>query len=277
MNYIKANFHTHSVYCDGKSSLEENVQKAVERGIEILGFSGHSVYPFAYDCSMDLTEFDSYCNEIRRLKDTYRDKIDIRLGFEADYIPGITVPSFKNYDRFKPDFLIGSVHYIWKKDGLFAIDESPETLMKAVSKYYDGDARKFICEYFSAEKEMLSAGDFTILGHCDLIRKFNEKHNYFDEDAGWYKKELEKLAEKIAEAGVIAEINTGGITRGWISKAYPSDYMLKCLKELNVPVLFSSDSHNAGDIDGAFDVALAAAKKAGYTEIKIPGSGFCKI
>ncbi|MBQ0050439.1 MAG: histidinol-phosphatase [Treponema sp.] len=274
---IKANLHTHSLFCDGKDSLEENVLAAIEKKFDILGFSSHSLYPFWLECNMEPQKFEEYCAEVNRLKEAYKDKIKIMLGFEADYIPGVTFPTYKNYSKFKPDYLIGSVHFVYKKSGIFAIDESPESFKKALDEIYGGDIKKLVCDYFEAEKEMLQTGDFDIIGHCDLVRKFNEKYNFFDEESGWYKREVKALAKEIAKAGVIAEINTGGISRGWITSQYPSDYFLGCLNELKVPVIFSSDAHSRDTLDGSFDLAAASAKKAGYKEIMIPGTGYCDI
>ena len=42
----KANLHTHTSFCDGKNSPEEMVRSAVEKGFDVLGFSGHSYTPF---------------------------------------------------------------------------------------------------------------------------------------------------------------------------------------------------------------------------------------
>jgi len=275
--FTKANLHTHSTFCDGKDTPEENVLAAIKKGFKILGFSSHSLYPFWTECNMLVADFPKYCGEIKSLKEKYKNQIEIRLGFEADYIPGITFPRFDSYNEFQPDFLIGSVHFIFQKDGVFAVDDTPEKLFSALEKYYKGDEKLLVGDYFAAEREMLEKGDFTIIGHADLIRKFNEKHNFFDENAEWYKRELKTLAKAISKAGVVAEINTGAMSRGWTTKPYPSEYFLTLLHEENVPVTFSSDSHAAENLDFGFDLALSCAKKAGYTEIVVPGTGFFKI
>ena len=69
--YIKTNFHTHSIFCDGKSTLEENVLSAIEKGIKILGFSSHSVYPNDLSFNMKTADFDNYCMNIEFLKMKY--------------------------------------------------------------------------------------------------------------------------------------------------------------------------------------------------------------
>ena len=274
---VKANLHTHSTFCDGKNTLEENVLAAIQKGVKILGFSSHSMFPFWTETYMQPADFEKYCVEIKNLKEKYKNQIEIRLGFEADYIPGITFPCFEEYKKFQPDFLIGSVHFIYQKDGIFAVDDSPEKLFDALKKYYKNDEKKLVGEYFASEREMLEKGDFTILGHADLIRKFNEKFPFFDENAEWYKRELKALACSIASSGVIVEINTGAISRGWKTNPYPSGFLLSLLCEKNVPLTLSSDAHSAENLDCGFELAVQCAKKAGCKELVVPGYGYYKI
>ncbi len=263
----KVNFHTHSTFCDGKNTIEENVVAAIGKNFEILGFSSHSFYPFAYAENIKADKVPQYCSEILSAKQKYADKIQIRLGFEADYIPGITFPRFDRYSEFNPDFLIGSVHYVFNKDGIIPVDYSPEVLNSALEKYYKGREKDFVCEYFEHEKEMIRCGDFTFVGHPDLVRKFNGRLSFFDERDSWYKEEIKLLAKEISKSGFATEINTGGISRGYMQSPYPGEYFLSLLHEYNVPLFISSDAHEVNQLDGFFDVAAEAARKAGYTEI----------
>lgn len=263
---IKTNFHTHTTFCDGKNTPEEMVQVAIERGFSMLGFSSHSLYPFSLEGNLNHTEHESYANEILRLKKQYADRLEIFLGFEADYIPGICCPRFENYAAFNPDFLIGSVHFIPNSTQIFGVDNTPDDLAGGIKNVFGGDVQKTVSRYFSLQREMLERGDFTIIGHPDLIRKFNGKMHLFSETEEWYKKEVQATAQAIAKAGVIAEINTGAISRGHMNEPYPSDYFLSILHELQVPITISSDAHFADGIDCAFEIAVERAKKAGYTE-----------
>lgn len=279
--YIKSNLHTHSTFCDGKNTLEENVIAAIKKGIKVLGFSSHSHYPFWTECNMKPDDFPSYCQEIHRLQKKYEGEITIRLGFEADFIPGITLPRHENYAKFEPDYLIGSVHFIFQRDGIFGVDASPEEWKAGIEKYYGGNVKDAVHDYFDLEKEMLLRGDFELLGHPDLVRKFNEKYPLFDENESWYKTELKEMAESISKSGRATEINSGAISRGWLSKPYPSLYFLEKLHENKVPVAITADAHAAENLDCAFDESLLLAKKAGYTEIIYDidkaGYKFCKI
>lgn len=267
MNIIKTNYHMHTNFCDGTQSAEEMVLAAIEKGFSIIGFSSHSMYPFASTWHIAPREHKAYVAEIRRFAKIYADKIEILCGFEADFFPRVTVPDSKNYEEFSPDFLLGSVHYISTEKGSFGVDDTVENVKRGVQEIFGGDARAAVCEYFSLERQMLREGNFAILGHCDLFRKRNGVLKLFNENETWYREEIKATAKEIARAGVIAEINTGAIARGAMDDVYPSSEMLSLLHENGVPITINSDAHRGEDLDCAFDRARAAAKKAGYSEV----------
>ena len=275
----KANFHTHTTFCDGHSSAEDMVVTAIKKGFSLLGFSSHCMYPFSSSWHIPVNSIEAYCSEICRLKEAYKNQIEIKLGFEADYIADITVPD-KNtgYKEFKPDFLIGSVHYIVKEGGNFTVDDSGDNVRASLEKFYtkDGDWttldwRSYVHDYFEAERRMLEKASFDIIGHPDLIRMRNTLLHYMNENESYYKEEVRLTADAIARAGVIAEINTGAIARGNMDSLYPSDYFLGLLYERGVPVCINSDAHDAKNLDAAFDRAAETAKKIGYKELNYPG------
>ena len=98
---IKTNYHTHSLYCDGSNTLEEMVLSAIDKGFSILGFSGHSMYPYSSSWHIPVNKISEYVNEVNGLKDKYKNKITILCGFEADYIKGLTSPNKELYKKFK--------------------------------------------------------------------------------------------------------------------------------------------------------------------------------
>ncbi|MBO5099728.1 MAG: histidinol-phosphatase [Treponema sp.] len=273
-NYIKTNYHTHSIFCDGKDSFEDIIETAINRDIKILGFSSHSVYPHTLESNMNPQDFETYCKNIEFLKLKYADKINILCGFEADFIPNFCRPDFFAYRKFTPDFLIGSIHFLYNGEAditkILAIDHTPQILLDGLKNLYHDNVKELIGHYFSTQRQMLEECNFSIIGHPDLIRKFNDKIHFFDESETWYKNELKTTAKAIKKADVIAEINTGAISRGYLKSPYPSEYFLTLLKQENVPIMINSDAHSAEYIDSNFDKALQLAKKVGYTELAIP-------
>jgi histidinol-phosphatase (PHP family) len=100
---------------------------------------------------------------------------------------------------------------------------------------------------------MVSRYEFEIVAHLDLVRKFNVQNPYFDEDAAWYREELEQTADVVAASGKIVEVNTGAISRGWLDDAYPSRPFRDLLRERGVRFILSADAHAADTIDCAFE------------------------
>lgn len=273
----KINFHTHTTFCDGKSSAEEMINAAIKKGFSVLGFSGHSMFPFAGKWHITPDKFTAYVSEINRLKEIYSDRIKIFCGFEADYYPSLTCPDKDFYKELKPDYLIGSVHYVVKSNMHYSVDAGTDRVKRGLEILYKGDGKQAVIDYFEAQKEMLRYGNFDILGHADLIRKRNDELSFFRPEETWYKELLKDFAKEVSKAGVIAEINTGGKARGATKDFYPSDYFLELFYNAGVPVCINSDAHNTDHLDFGFEEAVNLAKKTGYNELIYPCIGSVKI
>lgn len=290
MKKQKINLHTHCTFCDGKNTAEEMVLSAIEKEFTVLGFSSHCIYPLTSDFyktpddewHLKQNDIQAYVSEIHRLKEKYSEQINILTGFESDYFEdekiGSAIPDLEIYKAYKPDFLIGSVHFVNTPKGFYTVDHTVENIQENLQKLYANeqgivDGKKAVCEYFEAEREMLRKGNFNILGHADLVRKRNGIIKFFNEDENWYKEQLKETVKEIARAGVIAEINTGAIARGVMDDVYPSAYFLQLMFEAGIPVCVNSDCHNAPYLDTAFDRAMNIAKKIGYKELNYPVEG----
>ena len=277
-SFIKTNYHTHSLWCDGKSSVEEMIKAAIEQNIKILGFSSHSIFPFAGDYHLPVQNHQAYCEEVRSLAKKYSKQIKVYCGFESDFIPHLSAPKFEQYKNLKADFLIGSVHYVTNPngEGYFEADGNPIEQFEAIKKYFKGNKKLAVQSYFASQREMLRHGNFTFLGHPDLIKIRNKTNHLFNENDLWYKKELKALAKEAKKAGICAEINTGGLARGTIDCFYPSPYLLEAFHNEKVPVTAASDAHSADKVGFLLEEACMYAKKAGYTEVMFYTDGSLK-
>ena len=247
------NFHMHTTWCDGKDPPEAMVRAAVAKGFSAVGFSAHAMLPASEQGNLTPTTAPLYFAEIRSLAEKWRGQIEILCAVEADYIPGVCIPDRSSYTHLAPDYIIGSIHNVVKDGRRCPVDHAPGLLAKGLAEIFSGDAEAFVRAYFAQEREMVADFDFDIVGHPDLVRKFNAKHPYFDETAPWYLDELRLTADAIAASGKIVEVNTGAISRGWLADAYPSPYFRQLLRERGVKFILSSDAHSADAIDCAFD------------------------
>ncbi len=250
---IRTNFHTHTTWCDGKDSPENVIIAAIEKDFSAIGFSSHMAFPISNEWVIHPDKAIAYASEVRALQKKYAGKIEIYLGCEADYLPGVTTPEYSRYKTICPDYIIGSVHSVIGPGGKeMMVDFSPENLMEGIDSIFGGNVENFVKTYFRQQREMLKF-DFDVLGHPDLLRKFNDSLHYIDESSLWYRRELEKTADAIAQSGKIVEVNTGAISRGWMNEAYPSGRFRDMLRERGVKFILNSDSHSADAIDCAFE------------------------
>ncbi len=247
------NFHTHSTYCDGKSTLEEIVLFAVDRGFSALGFSGHGYTDF--DLSYCMKDTEGYINEINHLKEKYKGTLKIYLGIEEDarYI----LPR----ERF--DYIIGSSHYLPCFGKYLPIDESPEMLRDILSGF-GGDIIKtadcyysFFCDYIMKRKP-------DIIGHFDLITKYEEISPLGFFESREYTELSLKYTRIALKSGSLFEVNTGAMSRGARKTPYPSPEMLHLIKKGGGRLILSSDCHDAKHLDFAFDKTRLMLKDIGF-------------
>lgn len=246
---IPANYHTHTRFCDGKNSPEEMVLEAIRLGCQTLGFSGHSYTAFDDICCMTEAGTQAYIATIRALREKYREKIEIRLGVEQDY--------FSDAPTDEYDYVIGSVHYV-KKDGCYlAVDASSESQLDTVRRFYGGDFYGFIEDYYDTVADVYRKTRCQIIGHFDLITKFNAAHDLFDPQHPRYRAAVSKALDALMKAPVTMEVNTGGIARGYTAEPYPSRDILTRWLAAGKPILYASDCHNAQQLLFGYDIYTA--------------------
>lgn len=264
---IHANAHTHTQFCDGESTAEEMVLQALSLNFTALGFSSHAPLCTENDWSMTPEAQEAYVHEVRRLQKAYDGKLTIYLGLEADAATpfGEDPLSLSGADRL--DYLIGSVHMLEHERKWYAYDESPESFKKMLDEVYGGDAMRLCRTYFEQVIEMAHRLKPLILGHFDLVTKFNQHMRFFNEDDHRYQSmAVEALLEATA-GGEITEINTGAMAREWKNHPYPAPFLLKELCDHHRPVMINSDCHFAPRLDYGFPIAVEEARMAGFTSV----------
>lgn len=233
---ILKDYHVHTTYCDGKSTAEEIVITAISKGMHTIGFSGHSYTPFDTDYCMTPEKTDAYINEVRSLKEKYSDEINVLCGVELDV--------YSDIDTSRFDYVIGSAHYI-KKDGCYIpVDLSADILLRAVNEHFNGDVYALTEAYYETVS-LLENKSIDIIGHFDLITKFNQNGAMFDEQHPRYVKAATDALECLVKKNKPFEINTGVIIRGYKDKPYPADFILDMITAKGGKVLLDSDSHRS--------------------------------
>lgn len=263
MKYI-SNLHTHTTYCDGKNSIEENILYAIEKNFISLGFSGHSYLPFD-NSSMSRENTIKYLEDIKKLKEIYKDKIQIYSGIEADYYSNLNKITDK---EMMLDYRIGSVHFIKDdENNYFSIDSSKQNFENTLKHF--GSIKEVVLRYYNNLIDMINTQKTDIIGHLDLIRKYNFNKEYFTEKEDWYIKKLDEVLEVIKKSNSIVEINTRKMNKDNLNAHYPSNYTIKKLLKLNIPIIINTDAHSANTLDYFYYEMAEELKKLGYTKIKM--------
>jgi histidinol-phosphatase (PHP family) len=242
------------------------VERALELGFDRLGFSGHSPYTADTlgDYFMNPEIFAAYRKEILALRDEYRGRIKIYLGIEQDIIS-------PKYDRSLTDYRIGSVHTVEVDGKHYEIDSSPQITERIINTYFGTDYDSMAENYFALTEKIVALTDCEIIGHIDLISKYNDIFGISESER--YLAAAERAVKALVPYGRPFEINTGAISRGYRRSPYPSPAILKMIKDLGGSIAISSDCHSAAGLDCAFDKAEALAKAVGFDEYAVIGDG----
>jgi histidinol-phosphatase (PHP family) len=239
-----------------------NVQRyrdaASERDIVELGVSEHVYrftqalevwqHPFWRENALD--DLDDYCRFVR--EDT-----DLRLGLEADFVPGAEDRIANLLEARDFDYVVGSVHFL--RD--HALD------MDAYSVWSSGRSAEEIWRgYFRTLGEAARSGLFDILAHPDLVKSWSPTHRERPLPEGDLRRYYELAMDGIAESGIAIEVSTAGL-RKRAQEIYPAPAFLQMCVEAGAPVALSSDAHRPEDVGADYERALELLDGVGVKEL----------
>lgn len=266
---IRQNLHTHTVFDDGKNTVSEMAQAALDAGLASLGFSGHSVLPYDNDWAMTEESSTACLAAVSEAQKAFAGRLAIFCGLEWD----ILSPAPAGFD-----YIIGSIHHLPVPGGLVSVDEAPEVTKAALARYFGNDPDAFAAAYFAQYDALAKTEAVDIVGHFDLLTKFDEKHAIFRPDSPRFCDAAMAALESLCRADKIFEVNTGAISRGWRTAPYPSAYFLRELRARNARVCVTSDAHSTDAIACAFPEAEALLCSLGFRETwELTENGFTPV
>ena len=221
---MKVNYHSHTTRCHHAVGTErEYVEAAIESGLEVLGFSDHTPYPFkdgyVSRIRMGMDELEDYVNTVLALKDEYRNDIEIHLGLEVEYYPAVFSDLVKAVSEYPIEYFLLAQHYLGNEQGDVysgTATEDPATLIR-------------YCRHL---KDAMDTGCFTYLAHPDLIR--------FIGDPVLYDTHMRQLCRDANAYKLPLEINFLGLCE---NRHYPNETFWKIAGEENCDVIFGIDAH----------------------------------
>jgi histidinol-phosphatase (PHP family) len=228
---------------------------AEERGISELGVSEH-VYRFT--AALDVwrhplwrefahDDIDEYCAFVR-------EQTDLRLGIEADFIPGGEDRMANLLQAHDFDYVVGSVHFLGDDAldtddyGVWTSGRSPEEIWRS---------------YFHTLGDAARSGLFDILAHPDLVKVWGRDRPLPEGDLRRY---YELAMDGIVESGIAIEVSTAGL-RKRAREIYPAPAFLEMCLEAGAPVALSSDAHRPGDVGADYEQALELLERLGVREL----------
>jgi histidinol-phosphatase (PHP family) len=261
---VLTDYHLHLRSDEPDSTAEEhhsqaNVERyraaASERGIAELGVSEHIYrfqqaleiwqHPFWLGYARD--DLDSYCAFVR-------EQTDLRLGIEADFIPGAEDRIANLLQARDLDYVVGSVHFL--KEGAVDMDD-----------YSVWDAGRSVEEiwrrYFEMIGQAARSGLFDVLAHPDLVKVWGRERPVPEGDLRFY---YELAMEGIAESQIAVEVSTAGL-RKRVGELYPAPAFLEMALETGAPVALSSDAHRPEDVGAGYEQALELLAQLGVGEL----------
>jgi histidinol-phosphatase (PHP family) len=230
---------------------------AEEHGIAELGVAEHIHrfaaaleiwdHPFWRRYAVD--DLDAYCGFVR-------EETDLRLGIEADYVPGREDRTGSLLEARDWDFVVGSVHFLR--------DRSLDT--EDYSIWGTGEsAEKVWRRYFETVAESALSGLYDVIAHPDLVKVWGDRAPRPDKDLRFF---YEPAVEAFAEAGIAVEVSTAGLRKP-VAELYPSRPYLEMILDAGCPIALSSDAHVPDQIGFRYEEALELLEELGVRELAV--------
>ncbi len=222
---INANYHTHTHRCHHASGTErEYIEKAIRLGITDFGFADHVPYIFpdkSYidGAKMSMDDAPEYFNTLLKLKEEYRDKINIYIGFEAEYYESCFEQTLNELLKYPLDYLILGQHRIGDWNTKIVFEKNTD----------ENDLKRYVDTVISA----ISTGKFSYIAHPDVIN--------FQGDSTIYEKQMHRLCVAAKHQNIPLEINLLGATT---NRHYPSERFFRIAGEVGNNVIIGRDAHS---------------------------------
>jgi histidinol-phosphatase (PHP family) len=240
-----------------RSNAERYREAAAERGIDELGVAEH-IYRFSQSLEVwehpfwqtyAVDDLDDYCAFVR-------DETDLKLGIEADFIPGREDRMANLLDGREWDYVVGSIHFVG--------DESLDTEEFSIwTKTASAD--RIWRRYFEVLAEAAQSGLFDILAHPDLVKVWGNDRPLPDGDLRRF---YYPAMEVIADCDVAIEVSTAGFRKP-VGEIYPAPAFLEMAIDAGKPIALSSDAHTPDLLGYRYDRALELLDSMGVKELAV--------
>ena len=223
----KFNLHTHTYRCNhARGEDEDFVLAAIENGYTTMGFSDHAPYIFPdgfkySDFRMKPYRTQGYADSVNELKEKYRDKIDIKLGFEVEWYPELIEKELEYLKSFNCDYLIIGQHFIGNEYEKWA-QYTGHTTKKV----------KYLDMYISQVLEAARSGEITYIAHPDIFNFKGKREIYLEK--------MEYFISELKKTDIPLEYNFLGYTG---KRQYPDPDFWKLVSKYQNRTVIGLDAH----------------------------------
>lgn len=227
---------------------------AEEAGVAELGASEHiyrfkqalAVWDHPYWLANAVDDIDRYEDFVR--------STDLKLGIEADYVPGREEQMAELLEGHDWDYVLGSVHFLKQA----AVDHEGYDIWRERS-----DPDDIWREYFETLAAAARTGSYDIMSHPDLVKIWGKDRPVPTRDLRFF---YEPAVEAFAEVGVTVEMSTAGLRKP-IGEIYPAPAFIDMCLDAGLSFALSSDAHEPMYIGHGYEQALELLAAHGITEI----------
>lgn len=242
--------HLHTPLCKhAEGAPEEYARQAWKRGLKGIIVTCHGPLPDGLSAAVRMRpeELPVYFDMVAAARDAWKDRLEVRLGLESDYLPGLERWVGSLHQKAPFDYILGSVHP--------QISEYRDT-------YYKGSWPEFHRGYFAHLADAAETGLYDCLAHPDIVKNLGAEE--------W---NLERLLpdicralDRIAATGVAMELNTSGLQKK-VREMNPAPAILREMRARNIPVVVGADAHIPGRVADRYEEAYTLLEASGYTHV----------
>ena len=239
MERLTVNYHTHTARCGHAEGTDrEYAEKAVERGLTLLGFSDHVTMPFpdGHESHFRVrrARLDDYVSSVLALKEAFRGRLRILLGFEAEYYPDLFEEMRTLLRAYPVDFLILGQHFNDSGERLY--NTRPQADPAALAVYTD------------RVLEAAATGAFSYVAHPDLVNYTGSTEDY--------RREMRRLCEGTKALDIPLELNLLGFRE---KRNYPRAEFWEIAAAAGNRVVLGCDAHRPEHVADPENLAEAFA------------------
>ena len=260
--HMKIDGHIHSPYCPHGSNdtFVSYIETAISQSFTHISFTEHAPLPKGFDdptpdkdSGMAPHLLPLYLQELRELKERYKDQITIQIGLEVDYIVGFEQETTAFLNEFGPylDDAILSVHFLQFEGKYCCVDFSTEEFLSFSEKV--GSVQGVYDLYYETVHKSIATdlGPYkpTRIGHPTLVHKFQLAHGEQIDD----EQQVKAVLLAMAERNYTLDFNSAGLSKKYCQESYPPLSYLDFVKSIGLRYTFGSDAHTAHDLHQHYD------------------------